>query len=87
FAAYLIRNKAVGVHIIGHTDDRGELIDNQLLSERRAAAVAHALTTAGVRLERITSVGFGETAPITTNTTEAGRARNRRTEFEILLKN
>ena len=87
FAAYLIRNKAVGVHIIGHTDNRGELIDNQLLSEQRAAAVAHALTTAGVRRERITSVGFGETTPITTNTTEAGRARNRRTEFEILLKN
>lgn len=86
FAAYLIRNEAVGVHIKGHTDNRGQAKDNQLLSERRAASVAASLVSFGVSPERLSHEGLGQTAPIASNETDEGRARNRRTEFEIRLK-
>jgi outer membrane protein OmpA-like peptidoglycan-associated protein/uncharacterized protein (UPF0332 family) len=87
FAAYLTRNEALGVHIIGHTDDVGPEEDNLILSERRAEAVARTLATFGVPLERITSDGLGESSPIVPNVDVQSRAQNRRTEFEITLDN
>ena len=86
FSAYLLRNEAIGVHVIGHTDDRGESEANQLLSEQRAKAVAEALHSNGVERQRISHEGKGETAPIMSNDSNQGRSRNRRTEFEIRLK-
>ena len=87
FAEYLLRNEAIGVHIKGHTDNRGQQAENQSLSEKRAAAVANALTAYGVPADRVTSAGFGQSLPIASNDTEEGRSKNRRTEFEIRLKN
>jgi len=87
FAEYLLRNEAIGVHIKGHTDNRGQQAENQSLSEKRAAAVANALTEYGVPADRVTSAGFGQSLPIASNDTEEGRSKNRRTEFEIRLKN
>ncbi len=86
FSAYLLRNEAIGVHVIGHTDNRGEREANQLLSEQRAKAVAEALHSNGVERQRISYEGKGETAPIMSNDSDEGRSRNRRTEFEIRLK-
>ena len=85
FAAYLLRNDAIGVHIKGHTDDRGRPEDNQVLSENRAARVAAALEQFGVPSNRITHAGFGQSAPVASNATADGRSQNRRTEFEIRL--
>ena len=85
FSAYLLRNKAIGVHVIGHTDDRGDREENQDLSEQRAESVARAIQSNGVDANRISFEGKGQSAPIDSNESEEGRSRNRRTEFQIRL--
>lgn len=72
------------VLIEGFTDSRGSDAYNQRLSERRAQAVAQALSADGVRQSRITTRGHGEKYPIATNDTDAGRQQNRRVEITIL---
>jgi outer membrane protein OmpA-like peptidoglycan-associated protein len=72
------------VHVLGHTDDQGSNSFNQQLSERRAKAVASALTAAGVDASRIRTEGRGESDPDASNATADGRSRNRR--VEIFLK-
>jgi len=72
------------VEVAGHTDDVGDDQSNQVLSEHRAAAVASYLESRGVMEERIMIVGAGETRPIASNDTEAGRAENRRVEITIV---
>jgi OOP family OmpA-OmpF porin len=63
----------------GHTDSRGNDEYNQKLSERRADAVRDTLITKfGVSDSKVTAVGYGESRPIATNDTAAGRAENRR---------
>ncbi|MBF2707406.1 OmpA family protein [Flavobacterium soyangense] len=66
--------------IEGHTDSDGSNAFNQKLSEDRANAVRNALIEKGVKSENLAAVGFGETKPIATNKTKAGKAQNRRTE-------
>lgn len=68
----------------GHTDNIGSESYNQALSERRAVAVAHALSEAGVDQGRVSAVGYGETVPLGDNATDEGRARNRRIEIKIV---
>ena len=72
------------IELRGHTDNRGELADNQELSERRALAVKSYLERQGIEGSRMETKGFGESQAIDTNETEEGRANNRRTEFVIL---
>lgn len=79
----LLQNPSLKIEIHGHTDNVGSKEANLLLSEKRAEAVANALITFGVAESRITFKGFGETKPVDTNETEAGRKNNRRTEFVI----
>jgi outer membrane protein OmpA-like peptidoglycan-associated protein len=69
--------------ISGHTDNVGKPEANQKLSEERAAAVRTYLVDHGIDASRITSFGFGDTQPIDTNKTAAGRAKNRRVDFEV----
>jgi outer membrane protein OmpA-like peptidoglycan-associated protein len=69
--------------ISGHTDSVGSDKSNQLLSERRANAVRDYLISNGINAERLTTVGFGESKPIDTNKTAAGRHNNRRTEVTL----
>lgn len=80
---FMEMNPTVSVSILGHTDNVGAPADNQILSENRANAVADYLIAAGIDPDRVTSEGFGESQPVATNDTEAGRAQNRRTEFVI----
>ena len=59
---------------------------NVALSEARANTVAKYLTDKGVTASRLRAVGYGPNKPIDTNDTDAGRAKNRRTELEILAQ-
>lgn len=72
------------VEVGGHTDNQGDAAQNQLLSEQRARAVADALIAAGVPAERLAARGFGSNRPIGDNSTEAGRAANRRIAYEVM---
>ena len=72
------------VSVEGHTDDVGEEAANLALSQRRAASVVTWLTGHGIAADRLTSLGFGETRPVTPGTTPAIRAQNRRVEFRIV---
>ena len=67
----------------GHTDSDGSTASNQKLSEDRANAVRNALIERGIKAENLSAVGFGESAPIATNKTKAGKALNRRTEIKV----
>jgi len=69
--------------IEGHTDAVGNEAMNQILSEKRAESVATLLKVYGVNGNRLSPVGYGETRPIATNETEAGRKLNRRVEVRI----
>ncbi len=74
----------VGVEIGGHTDARGSDVYNQKLSERRAQAVKEYLESKGIGASRVTVQGYGEKRPVADNTTDEGRARNRRVELTKL---
>ncbi|GHE23175.1 OmpA family protein [Sphingobacterium griseoflavum] len=80
---FLRRNATVQIEIAGHTDSSGDSQSNQLLSERRAAAVKTYLLEKGISPDRITTKGYGANMPIASNNTEAGKRLNRRTTFSI----
>ncbi|MGE5406555.1 MAG: OmpA family protein [Methanosarcina sp.] len=71
------------IELQGHTDNTGTEKYNQTLSEKRAKSVDSYLEQKGITGKRITIKGFGETLPKYDNTTESGRAQNRRVEFLI----
>lgn len=72
------------VDVKGHTDSTGTDAYNQTLSQRRAESVASYLTSRGVQRARIATQGFGESQPVASNDTEAGRAENRRVEIRLV---
>jgi len=71
------------VDVIGHTDSVGSNVYNQGLSERRARSVARYLERNGISSSRISVGGRGEEQPVADNSTNEGRAQNRRVEFVI----
>lgn len=71
------------VFVTGHTDSTGSDSYNQQLSLRRADAVAAVLITAGVPGSRVQARGMGESQPVASNDTAAGRAQNRRVVITI----
>lgn len=78
-ADFLAANDDVVAVVEGHTDSAGSDEYNQGLSERRAAAVRLVLIERfGVSAARVSSVGYGESRPVTSNATAEGRAQNRR---------
>ena len=70
--------------ISGHTDNVGDETINKELSFARARACYEQLRQNGVRTERLTYAGYGETKPVADNTTKEGRRLNRRVEFELI---
>lgn len=81
----LKRYPQVRVEVDGYTDSKGKDDYNQALSERRAKIVYDYLVSHGIDASRLDGPkGFGETNPIDTNSTDEGRARNRRVELKVL---
>lgn len=68
----------------GHTDSVGSDSSNLTLSQSRADSVANYLRGKGVKPERLTTIGYGETRPVADNGTETGREQNRRVELTLL---
>lgn len=81
---FLNNNPTMSIEIGGHTDNVGSDEDNLVLSDDRARVVKEYLINKGIADTRLQSKGYGETEPIESNETEAGRAENRRTEFKVL---
>jgi outer membrane protein OmpA-like peptidoglycan-associated protein len=81
---FLRNNPSLRVRIGGHTDNIGTDEYNEDLSNRRAEAVVDYLIARGIDEERLEYTGYGSNRPIADNTTEDGRAINRRTELEII---
>ncbi len=81
FASGLSSQPNTEVRIIGHTDNTGSNAINDPLSVQRAQAAKNYLAARGVDPRRIVVAGRGEHEPIADNSTEAGRARNRRVEI------
>jgi len=77
-------NPSLKIMVEGHTDNVGNQGSNQTLSEQRAASVKQALVSKGIAPERISTKGFGQDKPISDNTTEEGKAKNRRVEIKKL---
>jgi len=75
----------VVIRIEGHSDSVGPADMNQILSLARAEAVRNAFIERGIPPERLAAEGFGSERPIGDNTTEEGRAMNRRIEFKVDL--
>ena len=71
------------IHVVGHTDSTGSEQHNLELSQKRAQSVAGFLTGRGVDSQRVLTWGRGESEPIASNNTEAGRAENRRVDIVI----
>lgn len=72
------------IRIVGHTDNVGNATRNQALSDARALDVKDFLVKKGIQAERLEYEGLGSANPIAENSTETGRAANRRVEFLIL---
>ena len=71
------------IEIEGHADSTGSEEYNQRLSERRAESVRTYFNSQGVTKPIVAAVGFGETRPVATNGTSAGRQQNRRVEIIV----
>ncbi len=82
-AEQLKSDSAIKVAVEGHTDNTGKSEKNMALSEKRAQAVRNYLVSKGVPEDRITASGKGESEPVATNKTVAGRQANRRVELVI----
>ncbi|MCM8810518.1 MAG: DUF4892 domain-containing protein [Candidatus Omnitrophica bacterium] len=81
-AKFLKENPEIKLYIVGHTDNLGKLEYNMELSKRRAEAVIKELVEKyGIKKERLMGFGVGPLAPCASNSTEEGRAKNRRVEL------
>jgi outer membrane protein OmpA-like peptidoglycan-associated protein len=83
---FLKQNTHVEIEISGHTDSKGSDDYNLNLSQGRSQSVVDYIVSQGIDVYRLTAHGYGESKPIDTNDSDAGRANNRRVEFTIVKK-
>jgi outer membrane protein OmpA-like peptidoglycan-associated protein len=84
--ATLKRRSDIRIEVAAHTDSRGSDAYNLYLSDRRAASVKAYLESHGIAAKRLSSKGYGETQPIASNASAAGRSTNRRVELRVLAQ-
>jgi outer membrane protein OmpA-like peptidoglycan-associated protein/tetratricopeptide (TPR) repeat protein len=77
-------NPTLTIQISGHTDNTGKAQENLSLSENRAKAVVTYLISKTIDSKRLSYKGLGDSQPLASNLTEAGRAENRRTELKVI---
>ena len=77
----LLKSTPVNIILAGHTDNTGPENYNLTLSEKRAMSVHKYFVEKGIDAEKIRTIGYGESRPLTSNATKDGRRRNRRVEF------
>lgn len=77
----MTENPDLKFSVEGHTDSTGNAASNQTLSEQRSQAIVAKLVELGIASDRLTAVGKGQNSPIADNSTDEGRAKNRRVEF------
>ena len=77
----MTENPDLKFSVEGHTDSTGNPTSNQTLSEQRSQAIVAKLEELGIARDRLTAVGKGQNSPIADNSTDEGRAKNRRVEF------
>ncbi|SFS91401.1 OmpA family protein [Mucilaginibacter polytrichastri] len=82
--AALLVEKNFSLKLAGHTDNTGSAALNLSLSKDRAEAIKAYLVGQGANASRIEATGYGQTQPIASNKTAAGRQKNRRVEFSLL---
>jgi OmpA-OmpF porin, OOP family len=82
--ALLVRKDDERIEIGGHTDNVGKPEKNKILSMERAKSVMAYVISKGIDPNRLVAKGYGQTVPIASNKTAAGKAQNRRTEVKIL---
>jgi OOP family OmpA-OmpF porin len=75
--------KGFSLKLGGHTDAIGSNAANMILSKNRAESVKNYLVSRGVNVGKIEAVGYGESQPVSSNKTAAGRQKNRRVEFTL----
>ncbi|MCP4520423.1 MAG: OmpA family protein [Cytophagales bacterium] len=84
FVKQLKTNPTMVVELAAHTDNVGNDDANMTLSQNRANSVKKYLISQGIEAKRLVAKGYGEKAPVVSNSTEKGRAQNRRTEVRII---
>ena len=84
-AEVLVKKPEWKLQIAGHTDSDGPAQNNLVLSKKRAEAVKAFMVSKGVTAERMSVLYFGETQPVSDNTTKEGKQKNRRVEMTIIF--
>jgi OOP family OmpA-OmpF porin len=84
-AATIARCPDAKIEVAAHTDSAGSSARNRDLTQSRAEAIVDYLVDAGVKRERLSAVGYGETRPVADNGSAEGKAANRRVEFTVEL--
>ena len=79
-----VKTSGEKISLTGHTDNVGDDASNIALGQRRADIVKAYLLSKGVAAEQVSSTGIGESQPVASNDTEAGKQENRRTELQII---
>ncbi len=83
-AEFLNNNPTLKIELGGHTDNQGSKEHNLLLSKNRASEVKKYLIKQGIDAERLSIKGYADEVPVDSNSTEEGRANNRRMEWKVL---
>ncbi len=83
---FLKKNSSMKIEIGGHTDNSGTKKHNEELSSNRAQTVFNYFISKGIEKKRLSYKGYADNVPISDNSTKEGRAKNRRTEFQITGK-